>query len=126
MRMHELRGSHGAVRSVVRDDLAGYPRQRDVLTRERACDSYPISAWFLANVLGEWSVACGHPFVFYCIAWPIARMPLSVAPVLYCITMLNFEVSMALGNLVAAAVFDGERARTTVVVVMVFNILLVV
>lgn len=41
--------------------VGGYPRQRDVLTRERASDSYPISAWFVANVLSEWAVSWVRP-----------------------------------------------------------------
>ena len=47
----------------------------------------------------------------------------TIAPQLYCITMLNYETFLALGNLVAALVFDGERARIIVVVVMVFMML---
>ena len=103
--------------------IGSYPRQRDVLTRERASDSYPISAWFIADVLGEWAVMWAHPLVFYVVAWPIACMPLAMAPQLYLITMLNYEVFLSLGNLVAAAVFDADRARIVVVVVMVFNML---
>lgn len=103
--------------------IGAYPRQRDVLTRERAGDSYPIGAWMVANILGEWMVAWGHPLVFYIITWPIAAMPLSRAPALYCITMLNYEVFTALGNLCAALVFDSDRARVITTVVMVFMML---
>ena len=103
--------------------IGAYPRQRDVLTRERSSDSYPIGPWFVANVLGEWMVAWAHPLIFYAISWPIAAMPLAVAPRLYCITMLNYETFLALGNLIAALVFDGDQARIIVVVVMVFMML---
>ena len=103
--------------------IGSYPRQRDVLTRERASDSYPISAWFVANVLGDWCVAWAHPLIFYCISWPIAAMPIGRFGVMYCVTMLNYEVFSALGSVIAAWVFDGERARIVVVVVMVFEML---
>jgi len=103
--------------------LGAFPRQRDVLTRERASDSYPISAWFLANLFGEWAVAWAHPLAFYAICWPIAGIPAALAPSLYVITMINYEVSMGVGNLVAAIVFDSDTARMVAVVLMAFNML---
>ena len=38
-------------------------------------------------------VAWAHPLIFYLVAWPIARMPLALAPRLYMITMFNYEVA---------------------------------
>lgn len=33
--------------------ITNFPLERDVLTRERASDSYPISGWFTAKMLSE-------------------------------------------------------------------------
>lgn len=103
--------------------MSTYPQQRDVLTRERASSSYPISAWYIANLLGDWSLAWVHPLVFYMVAYPIARLPLRSAPALFAINMLNMEVSMAVGSVITASVFDMKRATSIAIVAMAFFML---
>jgi len=72
--------------------MGAYPTQRDVLTRERASDSYAIAAWSMAHVLGEWSTAWMHPLLFYIVAYPLAALPVRAFPSLFVINMINLEV----------------------------------
>jgi len=103
--------------------MGAYPTQRDVLTRERASDSYAIAAWSMAHVLGEWSTAWMHPLLFYIVAYPLAALPVRAFPSLFVINMINLEVSSALGAFIAAAAFDQKGAFSLAIVTMAFCML---
>lgn len=52
------------------------------------------------------------PSGFFFICYPMVGLPLSQAPVLFAITLLNVEVAGACGCAISASVFDSGRAST--------------
>ena len=62
-------GDHGA-RSLLRV-LGNFPDEREVLTRERASDSYSMLSWYVTKVIAELPFFWTIPFGFFCIICPM-------------------------------------------------------
>ena len=96
------------------------PRERDVLTRERASDSYSIGAWYAAKLCAELPLSWLLPAGFFAVLYPLADLPLASAPTLFGVTLLITEVATGTGTLIGATCFDGDRATTIAILYMVF------
>jgi len=101
--------------------LGSFPSERDVLTREIASDSYPIGVWYVAKLVSELPLIWLLPTAFFAICYPLVAMPLCSVPALFGITLLNVEVSNAMGVAIAAALFDEQKAITCAIMLMVYN-----
>lgn len=100
--------------------LNTFPDERDVLTRERASDSYSIAAWYLAKLAAELPLSWPLPAGFFAVTYPLAAMPTASAPMLFLIILLNAEVAASAGACLSAACFDREKAITAAIVYMCF------
>ena len=100
--------------------LGNFPDERDVLTRERASDSYAIGAWYVSKLLAEVPLSWLLPAGFFAVTYPLAALPISGIMPLFGITLLNTEVAASLGGLIGALLFDRDRATTVAIVYMVF------
>lgn len=100
--------------------IGNLPSERDVLTRERASDSYSIGAWYVAKLCAELPLSWLLPGGFFLVLYPLADLPLQSAPTLFAVTLLNTEVATGIGTLIGAVFFDRERATTIAILYMVF------
>jgi len=100
--------------------LGNFPDERDVLTRERASDSYSIGAWYVAKLLAEVPLSWLLPAGFFVITYPLAALPAQEVVPLFGIILLNTEVATSLGAMIGALFFDRDRATTVAIVYMVF------
>lgn len=100
--------------------IGNFPDERDVLTRERASDSYSIGAWYCSKLLAEVPLSWVLPAGFFLITYPLAALPAASSLTLFGITLLNTEVAASLGTLIGATFFDRDRATTVAIVYMVF------
>ena len=91
-----------------------------VLTRERASDSYSIGAWYLSKMFAELPFSWVLPAGFFLICVPLTWLPIQSVPALFAIILLNVEVSCSVGTLIAASLFDRTKAVTCAICFMVF------
>lgn len=101
--------------------LGAFPKTRDVLTKERASETYHMEAFFVSSILVEVPVKCVLPLLFYLIICPLAGFSLRVSVLLYFATLVNVQVASSLSMLISATVFDFERSGVIATVLMVYQ-----
>ena len=100
--------------------IGNFPSERDVLTRERASESYSVTSWYLSKLCAELPLSWLLPAGFFAVTYPLSAMPLTQCPTLFGIVLLNVEVAASLGALIGASFFDRDEATTVAIVYMVF------
>ena len=100
--------------------LGSFPAEREVLTRERASDSYSVQSWYVSKLMAEWPLSWLMPAAFFVVLYPLAALPAAQAPLVFSIILLNVEVSTSLGGLLGAMLFDREKATVVAIVYMVY------
>ena len=100
--------------------IGNFPDERDVLTRERAAEAYTVTSWYIAKIAAELPLSWLLPAGFFVVIYPLAGMPLAVAPTLFGIVLLNVEVAASLGSMMGAIFFDRDAATTVSIIYMCF------
>ena len=73
--------------------LGNFPDEREVLTRERASDSYSMLSWYVTKVIAELPFFWTIPFGFFCIICPMTQMPLDCILPLFAVILLTCQVA---------------------------------
>ena len=98
--------------------VAAFPRDRDVLVKELAAEAYTVEAYFLARGICELPVSTVLPLAFYVVLWPLVGLPALAMPVAYGASLLISWTSSSLAVLVSAAVFDESRVLVVMILVL--------
>lgn len=101
--------------------LNNFPREKEMLTKERASKVYEIRSFFASQVIAEAPVLLVFPFVFFAIIWPMAALPAMVVIQVFLIIALNIQLCSSLSMLISAICMDGDSAISTAIIVMVFQ-----
>ena len=98
--------------------LTAFPTERTVILKERASGSYHLSAYFLAKTTSDAPVRLLLPFIYMTVSfWMIGvdnRVMVFVGTI-GC-TLLSVLAGEAIGLLVGAAIYDLQKAITTMTV----------
>lgn len=100
--------------------LGNFPREKEMLTKEKASRVYDIKAFFLSQVIAETPTVLVLPLLFFAVVWPMASMPWSVLVQVYFLIALNIQVCSAMSMLISAVCMDPDTAISVAIVVMVF------
>jgi len=101
--------------------LNNFPREKEMLIKERASKVYTIEAFFSSQVIAEMPVLLVLPFFFFLIIWPMAAMPLEAVLPAFLLIALNIQVCSAMSMAISAVCMDGEVAISVAIVVMVYQ-----
>merc|ERR1712046_3853 len=101
--------------------LGNFPAIKDMLTKERASDSYSITAFFVAKVLCEVPVSLVLPLFFFLICYPMVGLAPQYALPLFLVTCLNVQVALSLSMLISVLVMDNEKSIIVAIAVMCFE-----
>lgn len=101
--------------------LGNFPREKEMLTKERASKLYEIRSFFVSQVLAEAPVLLVFPLVFFAIIWPMAALPNQVLLPTFLMTALNIQVCSAMSMLVSAVCMDQDAAVTCAIIVMILQ-----
>jgi ABC-type multidrug transport system ATPase subunit len=101
--------------------LGNFPKEKEMLTKERASKVYEIRSFFAAQVLAEAPILLVFPLIFFAIIWPMAALPYQVAIRTFLFVALNIQVCSAMSMLISAYCMDGDTAVSLAIIVMVFQ-----
>lgn len=100
--------------------LGNFPKEQEVLTKEKASKVYSIAGYFVAQVVAEAPLLLVLPVLFFAIVWPLAGMPWQVLPQVFLVICLNIQVCSAMSMLISVICMKDEGAGVaTATVVMV-------
>lgn len=103
-----------------------FPAERDVILKERSSASYHLGAYFLAKSTSEMPTRVVLPLIYMVIAFWMAgisnRFEIFAATTLIC--LLSVLAGEAFGLWVGAAIYDMEKAMTSMTVVSLALLLL--
>lgn len=106
--------------------LMAFPAERVVILKERSSGAYHLSAYFIAKTTSEMPMRMALPFIYMTISFWMAgispRFDLFCATTL--ISLLSVIAGESIGLLIGAAIYDMEKALTTMTVVSLFLMLL--
>lgn len=101
--------------------LGNFPREKEMLTKERAGKVYEIRSYFAAQVIGEAPILNVLPFVFFAVVWPMAALPGEVLIQVFLLVALNIQVCASMSMLISAVCMDEDTAISSAIVIMVFQ-----
>jgi len=99
--------------------LGNFPKEKDMLTKERSSKVYHTMGYFIAQVTAEAPLLLAFPLLFFCIVWPMAAMPWQVFVQVFAVMCLNIQVCSAMSMLISAVCMDQDMGIATAIVVMV-------
>jgi len=99
--------------------LGNFPKEKEMLTKERSAKLYDTSAFFVSQVLAEAGLLLVFPVVFFLILWPMCAMPLQAVVPTFCLIAVNIQVCSALSMWISVVCMDEDLAITTAIIVMV-------
>jgi len=99
--------------------LTNFPKEKEMLTKERASKLYDTLGYYVAQVLAEAPLLLVFPFLFFCIIWPMAAMPLQVFLQVFLVITVNIQVCSAMSMLISAICMDQDAGIALAIVVMV-------
>ena len=107
------------------DSLMSFPPERDVILRERASKSYRLSAYFMAKTTADAPTRILLPFLYMFVSYWMAGIDNSFGVFIGSVgcTLLSVMAGEALGLFIGAAMYDMEKALTTLTVVALFLML---
>lgn len=100
--------------------LGNFPREREMLTKEKASKVYDDKAWFLTQVVAEAPILLVLPLLFFAIIWPMAAMPFGVLPQVFIFVAANIQVAASMSMFISIWCMDEDTAIASAIVVMVF------
>jgi len=101
--------------------LGNFPREKEMLTKEKASRVYDLSAFALSQFLAEAPLLLVLPVVFFSILWPLAGLDIAVLAQTFLVISVNIQVCAGLSNLISAICMDQDMAIPCAIVVMVFQ-----
>lgn len=101
--------------------LGNFPKEKEMLTKERASKVYEIRSFFASQVLAEAPVLLVFPILFFVIVWPMAALPWQVIVQTFLFIALNIQVCSAMSMLISAYCMDQDAGVSVAIVVMVFQ-----
>lgn len=101
--------------------LGNFPKEKEMLTKERASKVYEIRAFFASQVAAEAPILLVFPVLFFAVIWPMAGLPLQVVVQTFLFVALNIQVCSSLSMFISAYCMDQEAAISVAIVVMVFQ-----
>jgi hypothetical protein len=101
--------------------LGNFPREKEMLTKERASKVYGISSFFFSQVLAEAPLLLVFPFFFFAIIWPMAALPAQVVVQVFLFVTVNIQVCSAMSMLISAICMDQDTAISAAIVIMVLE-----
>lgn len=101
--------------------LGNFPKEKEMLTKERSSRVYDISAFFLSQVIAEAPLLLVFPAVFFVIFWPLTALPLSVMVQVFLLVALNIQVCSSMSMFISAVCMDQDTAVSTAIVFMVLE-----
>lgn len=106
--------------------LTAFPSEREVILKERASQSYRLSAYFLAKTTADAPVRLILPLIYMIVSFWLAQISNDVAVFFGTIgcTLLSVMSGEALGLLIGAAVYDLQRGLTIMTVYTLFLMLM--
>ena len=98
--------------------LTAFPSERKVILKERASGSYHLSAYFLAKTTSDAPVRLLLPFIYMAVSYWMIGLDKSMSVFIGTIgcTLLSVLAGEAIGLLVGAAIYDLQKAITTMTV----------
>jgi len=88
--------------------LGNFPREKEMLTKERASKLYEIRSFFVSQVLAEAPVLLVFPVAFFIIIWPPCALPVQVAMQVFVMIALNIQVCSSMSMLISALCMDAD------------------
>jgi ABC-type multidrug transport system ATPase subunit len=101
--------------------LGNFPKEKEMLTKERASKVYEIRSFFASQVLAEAPVLLVFPLLFFAIIWPMAALPYQVLVQTFLLVALNIQVCSAMSMLISAYCMDQDTAVSLAIIVMIFQ-----
>lgn len=101
--------------------LGNFPREKDMLTKERASKVYSTAGYFVAQVVAEAPLLLVLPVLFFAIIWPTAGMPWQVLLQIFLVISLNIQVCSAMSMMISAICMDQTQGVTAAILAMVLN-----
>jgi hypothetical protein len=68
-----------------------FPAEKNIMSRERAKDSYDVAPFFLSKLVAELPVVCGFPVLFGAVMYPMTGLQLSVGRVARALLMVTLD-----------------------------------
>jgi len=99
--------------------LMAFPAEREVILKERSSGSYHLSAYFLAKCSSELPTLLVLPFIYMTISFWMAGISHRFDLYIYStmISLLSVLAGEAFGLCVGAAIYDMEKATTSMTVI---------
>lgn len=96
------------------------PLERPVIIRERSEGAYPLSAYFLAKVIGEAPFELIYPFLFLVISYWLIGLDPEFTSFLEVFVILMFLVwaSSGLGLMIGSVVYNVKTASTLATIIL--------
>jgi len=101
--------------------LDAFPKEKSVLTKERAAKAYSVEAFFLSKVLAEIPLMFILPALFFAICYPMVGLPSSVGLQIYLLTMLHVQVCASFSMLISVVVMDQESSIIVAIIAMCYE-----
>jgi len=101
--------------------LDNFPRDKEMLTKEKCSKVYEIWGYFISQVVAEAPLLMVLPCVFFAVLWPMAGMSWSVFPQVFLLMAVNIQVCSSLSMLISAVCMDASLGIPTAIVVMIFE-----
>jgi ABC-type multidrug transport system ATPase subunit len=101
--------------------LGNFPKEKEMLTKERASKVYEIRSFFTAQVIAEAPVLLVFPLLFFAVVWPMAALPGQTVVQTFAMVALNIQVCSSMSMLISAACMDSDAAVSVAIVVMCFE-----
>jgi ABC-type multidrug transport system ATPase subunit/ABC-type multidrug transport system permease subunit len=101
--------------------LGNFPKEKEMLTKERASKVYRIGSFFVSQVIAEAPVLLVLPILFFAILWPMAALPGQALVPVFVIIALNLQVCSSMSMLISVGCMNDEASISTAIVVMVFQ-----
>jgi len=101
--------------------LGNFPREKEMLTKEKASKVYSLWSYFVSQVMAEAPLLLVLPLVFFAVMWPLAGLDGWVFPQVFLVIALNIQVCSSLSMLISSICMDQDSAIPTAIIVMVLE-----
>jgi len=101
--------------------LQNFPRDKEVLTKEKASKVYEIKSYFTSQVVAEAPLLLVLPLVFFAVMWPMAGLDWWVFPQVFLLIALNIQVCSSISMLISALCMDADSAISAAIITMVLE-----
>lgn len=101
--------------------LGNFPRDKEVLTKEKASKVYGIWSYFVSQTAAEAPLLLVLPVVFFLVMWPLTGLDWWVFPQVFLMIALNIQVCSSLSMLISAVCMDPDTGIPAAIVVMVLE-----